>query len=302
MQRSSETARPSNVPLIMSSVVLILLVVILALFVPGDWWQVVVLGIVEGVTEFLPISSTAHLLITSQLLKFQGSIGGTFEIFIQFGAVLAVLGYYVRDLLRQVTTIQRDPAVQRLWLGVLIGFVPFAAIAFVLRKWVKSVLYETPSVIAWALILGGIVFLVVELLPKRKTTTHKIEEISLVQAFLIGISQVIALIPGVSRSGASIVTGLLVGVDRPTVTTFTFYLAIPTLGAATVVDLLGSLDQITTNDVARLALGTIISMIVAWLSIDWLLRYVSRNSFVAFGIYRILAGIVLLVLAALRVV
>jgi undecaprenyl-diphosphatase len=261
---------------------------------PTTWVSVVILGIVEGITEFLPISSTGHLLIAADLLRFEESIGGTFEIFIQLGAILAVVAYYARDLFAQVRTVRTDPAVRRLWLGILAAFMPAAIIGLLLRDWIKSVLFESPSLIAWSLILGGVVLIIVEKGPKRTTTTQSLEQITLRQAIAIGFIQVLALIPGVSRSGASMVGGMLGGLDRKTATAFSFYLAIPTLGAATIVDLLGSLDLITSADIARLAVGALVAMAVAWWCIAWLLRYVSNHSFVAFGVYRILAGIVIL--------
>jgi undecaprenyl-diphosphatase len=310
MQNDSPAAAPTTTRstplLIIGAAALALLTAGIALFVPGNWWQVVVLGIVEGLTEFLPISSTAHLLITADLLRFENSLGGTFEIFIQLGAVLAVLGFYARDLLAQARSVigrgeaaAGARAARRFWLGVLIAFLPAALVGITLRDWIKSFLFESPTIIAWALIIGGVVFIVVERLPRRQVTAAELTAISLPQALGIGIAQVLALVPGVSRSGASIIGGMLGGLDRTTATAFSFYLAIPTLGAATVVDLAGSLDQITAGDLGRLLLGMVVSMVVAWASIGWLLRYVSRNSFVPFGIYRIAAGIVILFLVAM---
>lgn len=265
-----------------------------------SWGDVLVLGVVEGVTEFLPISSTGHLLITADLLHFQNSIGGTFEIFIQLGAILAVVVFYARDLLIQARELPTSSKTRRFWFSILLAFIPAAAIGFIFRGWIKRVLFASPPIIAWALIIGGIVLIAIELLVLRRKDTsgevHDVENVSFVQALGIGLAQVLALIPGVSRSGASIVGGLLGGLDRPTATAFSFYLAIPTLGAATVVDLLGSLHELTTGDIGRLAVGTIVSFVVAWLSIGWLLRYVAHHSFVAFGIYRIIAGIVILAL------
>jgi len=163
-----------------------------------------------------------------------------------------------------------------------------------LRKWIKAVLFAAPAVIAASLILGGLVLIAVELLLRRRAMTTEAEEVSFGQALGIGVAQVFALIPGVSRSGASIVGGLLSGLDRRTATTFSFYLAIPTLGAATIIDLLGSLHQVTADDLARLLVGTLVAFVVGWLSIGWLLRYVASHSFVAFGIYRIAAGALIL--------
>jgi len=171
-------------------------------------------------------------------------------------------------------------------------------VGIALRSWIKQVLFASPSVIAWALILGGIVLIVIERLPKRTTTAQNVEQVSFGQALGIGVAQVFALVPGVSRSGASMVGGMLGGLDRRTATTFSFYLAIPTLGAATLVDLLGSLGQISGSDVGRLLLGTVVAGVVAWISIGWLLRYVAGHSFVAFGIYRIVVGALILTLVA----
>lgn len=268
----------------------ILLIAGLALTIPSDpeWWKVVVLGVVEGVTEFLPISSTGHLLVTAQALHFEHSVGGTFEIFIQLGAVIAVVGYYLRDLLTQARDLPRSRTTQRFWLAILIAFVPAAVVGLALHKYIKQYLFR-PEVIAATLIIGGVIFIVVELLPRRETT-RQLDRVSWPQALGIGVAQMLALVPGVSRSGAAILGGMFGGLDRRTATAFSFYLAIPTLGAATIVDLLTSLSDVTAGDLGRLFLGAIVSMIIAWLSIDWLLRYVAHHSFIAFGVYRILAG------------
>jgi len=264
----------------------------------STWASVVVLGFVEGLTEFLPISSTAHLLISARLLGFRDNIGGTFEIFIQLGAILAVIGYYARDLIAQARALPTSKAAQRFWINIAIAFLPAALVGVALHDWIKQVLFASPTVIAWALIAGGAVFIAIERWLPPPPTPEQANSISPKQALSAGIAQIFALIPGVSRSGASIVGGMLSGLDRSTATTFSFYVAILTLGAATIVDLLGSLGQVTSGDIGRLAVGTIVSMVVAWLSIGWLLRYVAAHSFVAFGIYRILAGIAILALVA----
>lgn len=262
------------------------------------WVQVVILGVVQGLTEFLPISSTAHLLITADLLGFEHSLGGTFEIFIQLGTVIAVVVFYLRELLAQVRGVRTQPEVRHFWLCILLAFIPAAVVGLTLRDWIKQVLFETPTVIASSLIIGGIIFIVLERLPIREATTSDETRVSFRQALAIGVAQVFALIPGTSRSGSSIVGGLLAGLDRRAATAFSFYLAIPTLGAATVVDLLASLDQVTMDDAGRLLVGTVVAGVVGWLSIGWLLHYVSRNSFVSFGIYRLLAGAAILLLVA----
>lgn len=307
---ATSTDAPLRLPLPVTVVVIGLLVLGLALTVPfqSDWWQVIILGIVQGLTEFLPISSTGHLLITADLLGFQGSIGGTFEIFIQLGTVFSVFAFYAGDLLGQARAVlgrgdhpEETYAARRFWIAVLIAFLPAALIGFFFRTAIKTFLFESPSIIAASLIIGGIVFIVIELLPHRDARSSDLKQISFLQALGVGLAQVLALVPGVSRSGSSIVGGLFAGLDRKTATAFSFYLAIPTLGAATLVDLLGSIREgaLSTSDIGPLLLGAVVSMIVGWLSIGWLLRYVSRNNFVAFGIYRILAGIAILSLVAL---
>ena len=265
----------------------------------SEWLKVILLGIIEGVTEFLPISSTGHLIVASALLDFQNSLNGTFEIFIQLGAVLAVVFYYRRALLGQLRAIPSDQNVQTFWLGILLAVVPAGVVGFLLRDWIKEVLFS-PIVVASSLILGGIIFLFVERRPppEEEVTTEEVTHITLRQAIIVGLAQTIALIPGVSRSGASIIGGMQAGLNRETATQFSFYLAIPTLGGATLLELFSALNDISTSAIAALLLGMAASAVVAWLSIDWLLRYVARNTFMIFGYYRIIAGLLILLVVS----
>jgi undecaprenyl-diphosphatase len=305
---AASAPRPS-LPLPLIIVALALLGLGLALTVPtqSEWWKVIILGIVQGISEWLPISSTGHLLLTARLLDYQGSIGGTFEIFIQFGTVLSVIVFYFSDLLSQARAVaglgDTSPAQQaqarRFWLAIILAFIPAALIGLLARDFVKTVLFDSPTTIASALIIGGVIFLLIERFPPKAASTDAVEQISFGQALGVGLAQCLALVPGVSRSGASIVGGLFAGLDRRSATAFSFYLSIPTLGAATLVDLIGSYDQIGPGDWGRLLLGAAVAMIVGYLTIGWLLRYISRNNFVAFGIYRIIAGIGILALVAL---
>ncbi len=306
MSRSSSagSATPPRLPMPITVLVALLLVVSLGITIPSDpsWWQVAILGVVQGLTEFLPISSTAHLLLVGDLIGFEGNIGGTFEIAIQLGTVIAVVGFYIQDLLGQLQAIlgaksaEAKQAAQRLWTAIIIAMIPAGVIGMIFRKPIKQYIFDSPSIIATTLIVGGIIFLLIELLPHRPARTTELGAISWRQALGVGVAQVFALIPGTSRSGSSIVGGLLAGMDRRTATTFSFYLSMPTLGGATLFDLIDNLDQIQADDWGRLLLGTVVAMIVGWLSIGWLLRYVARNNFVSFGIYRIIAGIVILAL------
>jgi undecaprenyl-diphosphatase len=266
-----------------------------------EWLKAVFLGIVEGVTEFLPISSTGHLLIAGQLVDFKESMGGTFDVFIQFGAVLAVIGFYASDLLTQARQLPYNPNTRHFWAAIAIAFLPAAIAGVLLRDFIKSELFTSPVVIALSFILGGIVMIIVERVPRPKTTERE-TKITWRQAGLVGLAQCVALIPGVSRSGATIIGGLLVGLDRPAATAFSFYLAIPTLGAATLYDLGRSVRTLTPSDYGFLLVGTVTAAIVAWLSIGWLLRYVAHNTFIPFGIYRILVGALILGLVAVGII
>jgi undecaprenyl-diphosphatase len=306
-KQTAATTAVGRLPLPFIVVALLLLTFSLVFTVPSqpEWWKVVILGVVQGITEWLPVSSTGHLLLAANLLDYQGSIGGTFEIFIQFGTVLSVIIFYFTDLLAQargvlglgVEEAERNRA-RHLWLGIILAFLPAALIGVLARDFIKTVLFDSPAIIATALIIGGVIFLLLERLPLRSARTDQLDQVSWRQALSVGIAQCFALVPGVSRSGASIVGGLLAGLDRRTATAFSFYLSIPTLGAATLVDLLSSYDQIGPGDWGRLLLGAVVAMIVGYLTIGWLLRYIASNSFVAFGIYRIVAGAIILVLVA----
>lgn len=267
-----------------------------------DLLKAIVLGIVEGITEFLPISSTGHLIVAATLLQFDPSLMDTFVIFIQLGAVVAVVVYYGSDLLRQVRTVRTDSAVQRLWLAVVIATVPAALVGFALRGFIREVLFH-PVPIAIALIVGGIVLIVIERRPAPSHTDNAatLPPVTLRQALWIGIAQTLALVPGVSRSAASIVGGMIVGLSRAQATAFSFYLAITTLGGATLADFVFSLDEINGDDLVLLLTGALTAAIVAWLSIRWLLRYVASHTFTAFGYYRIAAGAVVLSLFAVGV-
>ena len=293
-----ESRITSRFALVFATLTVLGLVVSFAL--APNWGKVLALGVVEGVTEFLPISSTAHLIITADIINFEDNIGGTFEIFIQLGAVLAVIAFFMRQLLAQVRSFTESPTIRRFWYCLVIASVPGAAVGIVFRGWIKQVLFGSPEVLALAMIAGGVILIVVERMPQRMMITQNIEHMTYRQAVMIGIAQATAvLIPGISRSGASIVGGMLSGLNRPTATVFSFCLAIPILGGATILDLLGSLDQVTPDDASRLLLGTFVAFVVSWVAIGWLLNYVASHSFRVFGIYRIIAGTIILIMIGL---
>jgi len=263
-----------------------------------DGLKAIVLGLVEGITEFLPISSTGHLILVADLLRFHNQAAPTFEIVIQLGAVLAIVWFYRRDLWAQLCALPSDPSAQRLWFNILLAFLPVGGVGLALHTWIKAALFS-PGVVAISLIVGGAALVWIERKP-RDAQIHSLHGIGWRQATAIGLTQVAALIPGVSRSAASIIGGLLVGLDRETATVFSFYLALPTLGLATVFDLLASLDRLAVNDVLLMVVGLAVSFVTAFLVVGWLLRYVANHDLRLFGYYRVAAGLATLLWMWLR--
>ncbi|MEW6325262.1 MAG: undecaprenyl-diphosphate phosphatase [Nitrospirota bacterium] len=259
------------------------------------WWIAVILGIVEGLTEFLPISSTGHLIIAGHYLGYTGDVANTFEIAIQLGAILAVLAYYRTKIATLLMRSTADAESRRLLLGLGLAFLPAAALGLLTHRWIKAYLFNTTTV-AWALIVGGVLMLLIERsrLPLRAGT---LEETTLRQALGVGLAQCASLFPGISRSGATIMGGLLAGMNRTVATEYSFFLAIPTMGAATLYDLAQNLSLFTRHDLALLAVGFATSFFVALLVVHGLLGYVKRHTFAPFAYYRILFGMLVLALA-----
>lgn len=256
----------------------------------------ILLGLIEGVTEFLPISSTGHLLLAEKLTNFT-DIEGIFTVVIQLGAIAAVIWFYRQDLLAKTKgLLVKDTAALNFWKLLIIATVPAGLIGLALDKSMETI--SVPVVIAWSLIVGGIILWLVDNKPvdQAKARSPQIEKITFKQALIIGFGQAVAIIPGVSRSGATIVTGLSLGIDRPTATAFSFYLSIPVLVLASSYKLIKypeAIGQISGGGIT-LALGLISAFITALLSISWLLKYVSRHNFRPFAYYRIILGICIL--------
>ncbi len=248
----------------------------------------ILLGIVEGITEFLPISSTAHLEIASYLMKIsQTEFVKTFEIFIQSGAILAVVVLYARRLSRDIT----------LWKKIIVAFIPTATIGLILHKFIKQYLLGNYSIIIWTLALGGIIIIIFEMLHAKRTEemgTYELNSMSYKTAFVIGIAQSLAVIPGVSRSAATIIAGLALKMKRIAIVEFSFLLAIPTILAASGYDLLKTSYSFTANDFWILAAGFISAFVSALCAIQFLLRFIEKRNFIVFGVYRIILAIVLL--------
>lgn len=267
-----------------------------------DILKVILLSLVEGITEFLPISSTGHLIVGATLLNFEIA-RPVFEIFIQIGAVGAVMLHYRQTLASHAAQIKSNPTIRRFWLLILLAFTPVAALGLLFAEEIETLLFS-PIVIALSLIVGGIAFLLVERLPRFRQSDQSgrvpITQVTMPQALTVGLVQILSLIPGMSRSGCSIIGGMLAGMNRQAATEFSFFLALPVLGAATVYKLLTSLNDLRPDEWMMLGLGTALSGLFAWLAIGWLLKFVSSHSFVIFGYYRIAAGLVILALAANR--
>lgn len=267
-----------------------------------DILKVILLSLVEGITEFLPISSTGHLIVGATLLNFEIA-RPVFEIFIQIGAVGAVMLHYRQTLAVHAAQIKSNPTIRRFWLLILLAFTPVAALGLLFAEEIETLLFS-PIVIAVSLIVGGLAFLLVERLPRFRQSDQSgrvpITQVTMPQALTVGLVQILSLIPGMSRSGCSIIGGMLAGMNRQAATEFSFFLALPVLGAATVYKLLTAFNDLRPDEWMMLGLGTALSGLFAWLAIGWLLKFVSSHSFVIFGYYRIVAGLVILALAANR--
>lgn len=249
-----------------------------------DYLQSIIFGIVEGITEFLPISSTGHLNLTRVLLQVpNSSFFTTFEIFIQLGAILAVVVLYWR-----IVTSDSEA-----WKRIFAAFIPTAVVGFILGKLIKHYLTSNEFVTVIALFVGGILLIVLEKVYKEKAH-HKseIKDISYKTAMLIGLCQAIAVIPGVSRSAATILGAMFLGVKRETAVTFSFLLAIPTMLAATVFDMKDANFAFTQQEYILLAIGFLVSFVVAIFAIKWLVAFLRSNTFIPFGVYRIIIAII----------
>jgi undecaprenyl-diphosphatase len=251
-----------------------------------------ILGIVEGATEFIPVSSTGHLIIVGDWLDFEGQLASVFEVFIQLGAILAVVWLYRARLLRLAAGVRNDPASRNLAWGLLLAFLPAAVVGLLAHDAIKRYLFNPVSVAA-ALVAGGIAMLAIERFAP-KTRIFDADEVPPRTAFGIGLAQVLSLVPGVSRSGATIMGGYCLGLGRAAATEFSFFLAIPVMFAATGFDLLKNLHLLTAADVPIFATGFLVSFVSALVVIKLFVSFVSRSTFAPFAVYRIAFGLALL--------
>jgi undecaprenyl-diphosphatase len=257
--------------------------------------KAVILGIVEGLTEFLPISSTGHLILVGDLLGFNDDKGKIFELVIQTGAMLAVVWHYREKFAAVLANLGRDRAAQRFVLNLAVAFLPAAVLGLAFGKTIKAALFK-PVPVAIAFIVGAFVILWAER-RRHVVRVQEVDDMTPLDALKVGIAQAFALIPGTSRSGATIIGGLLFGLSRKAATEFSFFLAVPTLVAAGAYDFWKNRALFELHDLGWFAVGMAVSFVAAFLCIRWLLRYIMRHDFTLFAWYRIVFGVVVLVTA-----
>jgi undecaprenyl-diphosphatase len=252
-----------------------------------------IMGVVEGLTEFLPISSTGHLILAGALLGFDDDKAKVFDIAIQTGAIFAVIIVYWQKIRDTVVALPREHAAQRFSLNVLIAFLPAVVLGLLFGKAIKAHLF-TPVVVASTFIIGGFIILWAEKRPQSEARIQNVDSMTAMDALKVGLVQCLAMIPGTSRSGATIIGGMLLGLSRRAATDFSFFLAIPTLIGAGVYSLYKERALLSMADLPLFMVGLLFSFLSAWLCVRWLLRYISTHNFVPFAWYRIAFGIVVL--------
>jgi undecaprenyl-diphosphatase len=266
-----------------------------------------VMGVVEGLTEFLPISSTGHLILAGSLLGFTGEAAKVFDVAIQSGAMLAVIWEYRQRLATALAGVTHDRGAQRFWINLAVAFLPAAVLGFLFGKLVKQHLFS-PVPVATAFIVGGLVILWVEawhrrkygerdLLGTRRARVETVDDMTPLDAFKVGCLQCLALIPGTSRSGATIIGGMVLGFSRKCATEFSFFLGIPTLMAAGAYSVFKERHNLHWQDLPMFAVGTVVAFFSALVCIRWLIRYVSSHDFTVFAWYRIVFGGIVLITA-----
>lgn len=253
-------------------------------------WVAFLLGIVEGVTEFLPVSSTGHLIIGAELLGYKSPSSKVFEIFIQLGAIFAVMVEYRKKLLSTFIGIRTDKIAQNFFTNLVIAFIPAAILGFFFHSFIKLYLFS-PLVVGIALVIGGIIMIIIEKKLSIRSKTN-IDKISKRQSLMIGLAQCFALIPGVSRAASTIMGGLIAGLDRKTATEFSFFLAIPIIFAASIFDLATNINILSKNDLPIFAVGFITAFFSSYLIIKIFIQFVAHNTFIGFGWYRIIVGLI----------
>ncbi|MEO6021905.1 MAG: undecaprenyl-diphosphate phosphatase [Burkholderiales bacterium] len=254
--------------------------------------KALILGLVEGATEFLPVSSTGHLIIVGDLLNFNDDKGKVFEIVIQLGAILAVCWEYRAKIATTISGMLSDSTAQRFIVNLIIAFLPAAILGFLFIKTIKAHLFNPVSV-AIALIVGAFVIFWVERM-ERRPRIREVDDMTARDALMVGIAQAVSLIPGTSRAGATIIGGMLAGLSRKTATEFSFFLAIPTMFAATFYDVFKHRDLLHATDLPMFAVGFVVSFVAALIAVRALIRFVSSHNFKGFAWYRLIFGTIVL--------
>src|SRR5438270_1487826 len=263
-----------------------------------DFLKALILGVVEGLTEFLPVSSTGHLLLVQRFFGFDDAeFGKTFAVLIQFGAILALLSIYFFRLWRLALGFFSDPAARRFVIGVLIAFLPAAVVGALAHDFIKAVLFNV-WIVCFSLIVGGAILLWVDR-TNLSTRYHDATKFSLPMYLIIGLAQCLSMIPGTSRAGATIVAAMLLGADRRSAAEFSFWLAMPTMAGAFVYDLYKSQGQLSTSNFLIVAAGFVVSFIAAWIVVKTFLDYVSHHGFALFAWWRVIVGSLGLIALAL---
>lgn len=242
--------------------------------------QTLLYGLVEGITEFLPISSTGHLIIVSKLLGDSSEFIKTFEIVIQLGAILAVVVIYGKRVLTNIELIKK----------IIVAFIPTAILGLVFYKIIKQYLLGNIAVVAGAMFIGGLIIIGFEKWYDKKNNNAMTKDLTYKQASIIGLVQSVAMIPGVSRSAATIIGGLALGIDRKQVVEFSFWLAVPTMAAASALDLLKNYQNFSSDQVSYLVIGFIAAFIAAFIAIKVFIKYIQNHNFIPFGVYRLILG------------
>jgi undecaprenyl-diphosphatase len=255
----------------------------------SDWIYAVILGVIEGLTEFIPVSSTGMMLLAKKAMGLPDGFWDTFAVMIQLGAILAVVVLYFGKLWDQVVRLPSDPAARRFALSLIVAFLPSVVLGLLLHDFIKAVLFDSPQVQCISLIVGGIVLLFVDRLAPRPVE-HDAFKLTLGRALAIGLFQVLAMMPGVSRSGATIVGGMLMGVEKRAAAEFTFFLAIPTMLGAFILDAWESRDQLTASTLPLVAVGFVVAFLVAIVVIRTMLAVVTSRGLAPFGWLRIAIG------------
>ncbi len=251
-------------------------------------WQAALLGFLEGLTEFLPVSSTGHILLAGHFLGFE-SPGKTFEVLIQLGAILAIVLVYFRELLQMLAALPTDEKIRRFAAAILLAFLPAAVLGALMHDFIKNVLFETPVLICAMLIAGGLVLLAVDRMA-HAFRYHDVIDVPPSRAFGIGLFQCLALIPGVSRSGSTIVGGLLLGADKRTAAEFSFFLAMPTMTGAFALDLYKNWERLQVSDVLPIGVGFVVAFVTAVAVVKLALDFIGRHGFGLFAWWRIIVG------------